>query len=108
MSTAMSRKHGDAGAVVVQDPILAAVLDFIDPDHREMGDIGVLDVTKFILELFFGGINQQFGVLAEDDFADFDKAPHVRLADFMRIQFINLVVIVKLDTKGGFSLHISP
>ncbi len=108
MSTAVSRKHGDAGAVVVQDPVFAAALDFIDPNHREMRDIGVLDVAEFTLELFFGGIDQQFGMLAKDDFADFDKSPHVRLSDFMRVQLINLVVVVKLDAESGFSLHISP
>jgi len=102
MSVTMSGKHGNAGAVVVQYPVLAAALDLVDTNDREMRDIGALDVAEFGLELFFGGIDQQLRMLAEDDFADLDKAPHVRLADFMRIQFINLVVVVKLDAKGGF------
>ena len=47
MSTTMSGKHGNAGAFVVQDPVLAAALDFVDTDDREMRDIGTLDVAEF-------------------------------------------------------------
>lgn len=100
MSTTMSGKHGDAGAFVVQDPVLAAALDLVDSNHREMRDIGMLDVGKLELELFFGRIDQQPGLFAKDDFADLDETGHLRLADLMRIEFINLVVVMKLDAKS--------
>ena len=85
MSTTMSGKHSDAGAFVVQDPVLATTLDFVDTDDREMRDIGSFDVTKFGLEFFFCRIDQQFRMLAEDDFTDLDEASHVRLANFVGI-----------------------
>ena len=41
-------------------------------------------------------------MLTENDLANFDKPHHLGLADFVRIKFINTIVIMKLDTKGMF------
>mgnify|MGYP003574128441 CR=1 FL=1 len=58
MRTAMARKYGDAGTVAVQDTVFATALDLIDANHREMGDVTVLDVGKLILQLFFCRVDQ--------------------------------------------------
>ena len=101
-NSCLPRKVGYRRTVIVQDAILAAAFDFIDANHREMRHIGMLYIAEFMLELLFGGINQKLGMLAKYDFSNLDKARHVRLADFMRIEFINLVVVMKLNAKGRF------
>ena len=98
----MPREIGYRRTVIVQDAVLAAAFDFIDANHGEMRHVGMLHIAKFMLELLLGGINQELGMLAKYDFSNLDKARHVRLADFMRIEFINLVVVMKLDAKSRF------
>jgi hypothetical protein len=41
-------------------------------------------------------------VFTKDNFANFDKAAHVRLSDLVRVQFIDFIVVMKLDAEGGF------
>jgi hypothetical protein len=67
-----------------------------------MWNISLFDVAKLMLEFFLGRINQQFGVFAEDYFSDLDEASHLRLADLVRIKFIDLVVIMELNAKSRF------
>jgi hypothetical protein len=62
----------------------------------------MLDVAELMLQLFLGRIDQQFGVFAEDYFSDLNKTSHLGLADLVRIEFIDLVVIMKQDAKSGF------
>ena len=58
MNTAVPGKNGDAGTLAVQDAIFATALDLVDSYHREMWNIGVLDVAKFAFQFFLGRIDE--------------------------------------------------
>lgn len=97
-----AREVGDSGAVRIENPVFARLFYLVDTDDGVMRNIGIFDIGELGLELFFGRIDQQLGLFAENDFANLDKTRHMRLADFVSIQFIDSATVVELDTKSGF------
>ena len=91
-----------ARTVVIENPVFATAIHFVYAYYCKMRYISLLDVAEFMLEFFFGRIDQQLGVLAKYNFTNLDESSHLGLTDLVRIELINLVVIMELDTEGGF------
>src|SRR3546814_3267108 len=86
-------RHVGAAATAFDHAHRAGLLDLVDAHDRVHRHVEALDLGEFLLELFFAGVDQHAGLLAEYRLAALDEAEHRTVTELARIQLVTLALV---------------